>query len=271
MSPEFYYDLTAVGSCTSTPILPEGTVITENSPLKLTSKTPSFLVRYGDESIEPECYENLLTYEYADKDATQFISGFAYPIDKSIQRNVQSMWGTNEELCDQIMQSCTGDNKQYVDVNDCVDYHSTLQNNDDIPATDGCSYVQGHTVQCHWYHLAWPRAGIRPEYYCPRLGKDGANYDMYGIQYCTYEHCSPDKYYLQCYNSFDFNLATLKWTQTAVDYNGQRADAVARLRRGAQAGDPLSENAAEMVRENMDMLMPALQAGLVECIYDSSF
>lgn len=79
--------------------------------------------------------------------------------------------GANDSLCDTycglMTETCTGDNVQYIDTNDCVSFCESANwpDGDEGDTT-------GNTLQCRIYHVG-VAAGSEPAEHCPHAGSTG--------------------------------------------------------------------------------------------------
>jgi hypothetical protein len=69
--------------------------------------------------------------------------------------------------CDLMTETCTGDNVQYVDTNDCVSFCESAGWPDGEEGD-----ISGNTLQCRIYH-AEVAAGAEPAEHCPHAGSTG--------------------------------------------------------------------------------------------------
>lgn len=93
------------------------------------------------------------------------------------------LYGTNEELCTELMGRCDGENQQYDSMEDCLAYHEDMKQ---IDQESGCPLLSGHTTACHWTHMYL--SGLRPEVHCYHSGKEVV--DPNGKLACSMQQCT---------------------------------------------------------------------------------
>jgi len=263
LDPEAFFDATN-GACTISPYWPD-TIIDENSELLIASRTPTFPFT-TEITGETGCLEADIDYVYETAEDGFWKRADIWVVDKSdVQRGAELYeQRTPEDMCDTIMTKCTGDYQQYDDVDDCVDYHTNLPSYKDIDPKQGCMTFYGETSTCHSFWLSWIEGDVRPEYYCPRVGKAVA--DVNGVTWCNFDDCDPAYYYETCYNAavVGEGMAYLIWTQAGVDYDGRNADRLAFVRGDSEAGDRITDKQYEKM---LPKLMEILELELLECDY----
>merc|ERR1712048_1345278 len=81
------------------------------------------------------------------------------------------------------MTRCTGENQQYTDMQDCLDYHGNMNR-----VEDTCPLLSGFTTACHWTHTYLAHEALRPDIHCFHAGKMVP--DPNGDLKCSWDQCS---------------------------------------------------------------------------------
>ncbi|GMH68075.1 hypothetical protein TrST_g11425 [Triparma strigata] len=98
---------------------------------------------------------------------------------------------TNERLCQEVMNDCTGEHQQFGSVVECVKFYESLPKYDQacLDRDNGIDYaLQGNTTLCRFLHHFMMHSS--PELHCYHVGR-GDRPDAHGHFKCVPEDCSP--------------------------------------------------------------------------------
>jgi len=96
---------------------------------------------------------------------------------------VANSFGSNVELCNDIMQTCSGRLAQFSCMSECLQYMNSL-----TLMQDGCPTLKGPTLACRWMHMYLAQPGLRPEVHCFHSGPELA--DPNGFVKCSIADCA---------------------------------------------------------------------------------
>jgi len=184
----------------------ETTMNTENPGYALYGLINGHL--YG--GCDPTIEGTVNSYTYDDANSV-FPNTVIHNFDESSVLFTIGLYGTNEELCTELMERCDGENQQYDSMEDCLEYHEDMKQTDQ---ESGCPLLSGHTTACHWTHMYL--SGLRPEVHCYHSGKEVV--DPNGKLACSMEQCTvaSEVNVENCQAAFDplsqsFSLAGCCW------------------------------------------------------------